>query len=187
MPDIPFTVFSGIACVICLPPFYFNWKSPVRAWATLILIGWIFLLNLIQFMNSIIWRSSDLQDWWNGKGYCDVAARLQDMFVWGVPGAAIGICRFLADATDPDPSQTDLKHTQFKRNLIDFFLGIILPIILIGLKFIVESSRYHIVGVSGCSGVAYPSVLSIFIFAIWCPLLCLVAAGYACASLHLLH
>ena len=107
------------------------------------------------------------------------------MFLYDIPDVIIDICRFLADATNPDPAQTDMRHTQFRRNIIDLSLGIILPLILVGLKFVVESSRYHIVGVAGCSGVSYRSLPTIFIYTIWSPLLCTVAAFYACNFPHL--
>ena len=180
MADYLFTVFSFISALLCIPPMYFNFKIPSRPWATLILIGWIFIINLLAGIDSLIWANPDPSKWWDGKGYCDVGARIKDMFLYGVPGAAIGICRFLAHATNPDPAYSDLKHTQFTRNLIDLSLGVILPIVLVGLKFIVESSRYHIAGVAGCSGVSYQSLPTIFIYTIWCPLLCTVAAFYAC-------
>jgi pheromone a factor receptor len=180
MADYLFTVFSLISALLCLPPMYFNFKIPSRPWATLILIGWIFILNLLVGIDSAIWANPDPSTWWDGKGYCDISARIKDMFRYGIAGAAIGVCRFLADATNPNPPMTDLKHTQRRRNLIDLFLGVIFPIILVGLKFIVESSRYHIIGVAGCSGVAYQSLPTVFIYTIWSPLLCTVAAFYAC-------
>jgi pheromone a factor receptor len=180
MPDVPFTVFSGIGFLLCIPPAYFNWKIPCRPWATLILIGWIFMINLLYFVDSIVWASPDLSTWWDGKVYCDINARIKDMFAIGVPGAAIGICRFLADATNPDPSQKDLRHTRNRRNMIDLFLGVILPILMIGLKFIAEPSRYHVAGVNGCTGTiarAWPGLLC---YILWPTVLCLIAAGYAC-------
>jgi len=180
MPDIPFTVFSGIGVLICIPPAYFNWKIPCRPWATLILIFWVFILNLLFFMDSIIWSSTDLNTWWDGKIYCDIDARLKDMFEIGVGGAAIGICRFLADATDPNPSRTDLRQGRFKRNMIDFFIGIILPMILQGLKFLVEVARYRIIGVNGCQAVVAHAWPSLLVYHLWVPGLVLVATGYAC-------
>jgi pheromone a factor receptor len=182
MADIPFTVFSWLSMLLCIPPAYFNWKIPYRPWATLILIGWIFLLNLMYSIDSIIWASENLNGWWDGKVYCDINARLKDMFAIGVPGAAIGICRFLADATNPDPSQKDLKHDRFKRNMIDLFLGVLFPCILEGLKFLAEFSRYHIRGVNGCVGTIAHAWPSLPLFVLWTTILCLVASVYSCTT-----
>jgi pheromone a factor receptor len=179
MPDYAFTVFSCIGFLVCIPLWYFNWKVPGRPWATLILIGWVFLLNLLSFIDSIVWSSNDPDTWWDGKVYCDINSRIKSAFPIGVPGATIGICRFLAAATDPDPSQRDLKHTQTRRNMLDLFLGVILPIIEMPLKFIVTPKRYIIIGIVGCSGWTDDSWPSILLYYLWSPTLCLIASGYA--------
>lgn len=181
MPDLPFTIFSGISILLCIPPAYFNWKIPCRLWATLILIGWIAVLNILYFCDSIIWYSGDTSTWWNGKVYCDIDSRIKDTFFLGAPGATIGICRFLADATNPNPSHTDLRKTLARRNAIDFFLGIVMPfIVAVGLKSIVSASRYHVVGVNGCLGNVAHAWPSLVVYHLWIPGLIIIAAGYAC-------
>ena len=184
MPDYPFTVFSGIGFLLCIPPAYFNLKIPNLPWATLFLIGWIAILNLLYFIDSIIWRSDDLNTWWDGKGYCDINFRIKDMFNIGVPGAAIGICRFLGDATNPNPSQNDLRHGRFRRNMVDLFLSIILPLVVSSLNVLFETSRYHISGVQGCKGWIDYSWPSVLFYPMFCPLLCLIAGIYSGIFAH---
>jgi len=180
MADIPFTVFSFLAFFLCIPPAYFNYKLAYRPWATLILIGWIAIFNLCLCVDSIIWASPDVETWWPGYGWCDIDARLKDMFVIGVPGSAVGICRFLADAINPDPGQKDLQFHRMRRNMIDLFLGVGLPLIIQAFKFIGEVSRYHIAGVDGCAGTIEYAWPALFLYPIWAPILCLVAGGYSC-------
>jgi pheromone a factor receptor len=182
MTDIPFTVFSCLGFFLCIPPAYFNWKIPGRPWTTLIFIGWIFVMNGLSFIDSIVWGDPDQTNWPDGNIYCDITSRIKSVFQIGLPAAGIGICRFLADATDPDPSQTDLRHTRFKRNMIDLFLGIGLPLINMGLKMIVNPTRYYIMGVSGCTGVTDLSWPSILLYHVWCPILSSAAAMYASIS-----
>jgi pheromone a factor receptor len=183
MADIPFTIFSFIGLLLCAFPAYFNWKIPGRPWATLIFIGWIFALNLFAFIDSIIWRSPDPADWWDGQVYCDISSRIKYEFSIGLPAAGIGICRFLADATDPDPKHTGLKHTRVRRNIIDLSLGVGLPLINMGLKMFVQPVRYLIVGVSGCTGRTDDSWPAVLLYYLWCPLLSTIAAIYASKSL----
>jgi pheromone a factor receptor len=179
MPDYAFSVFSFIGLLLCAAPAYFNWKIPGRPWATLILIGWIFAGNFFSFIDSVIWSNNDPNTWWDGVVWCDIGARIKASYDIGVPAAAIGICRFLADATNPDPSQKDMKHSRTKRNIIDFFLGVGLPFANIGLRYIVQPYRYYILGVMGCtSGIDY-TWPSIPLFLIWSPMLTFVAAIYA--------
>jgi pheromone a factor receptor len=183
MPDYPFTVFSCIGWILCIPAAYFNWKVPGRSWATLILIGWIFIMNLLSFIDSLIWAGDDVDTWWDGKVYCDIGSRIKAEFPLGVPGAAIGICRFLAAATSPNPSQRSLKHTQRRRNIIDFCLGVVLPIICMGLKEIVCPKRYYILQIRGCTGSTDDSWPTIPLYYLWPMTLTLIASGYAGNSL----
>lgn len=182
MPDYAFSVFSGISFLLCFPPAYFNWKIPSRPYATLFLIGWIMVINLLGFVDSLIWRSENLDTWWDGKIYCDIDSRLRDMFVIGIPASTICICRFLGDATDPNPSRNDLRHGRNRRNLIDVSICLLLPLMVAAANFTFQSSRYHIVGVQGCTGwidFSWPSVL---FYPMWCPLLSVIAAIYAGTS-----
>lgn len=179
MTDIPFTVFSCLGFVLCIPPAYFNWKIPGRPWATLIFIGWICVFNGFSFIDSIIWSGPDPAEWWDGKVYCDIFSRVKSVFQIGLPAAGIGICRFLADATNPDPATTDLAHTRFRRNMIDLFLGVGLPLINIGLKVIVNPTRFCILGVSGCNGITDLSWPAVLLYHVWCPVLSCIAGIYA--------
>jgi pheromone a factor receptor len=179
MPDYAYSVFTCLACIICIPPAYFNWKIPSRPWATLIFIGWIFLLNLVLFMDSIIWSNPDPTTWWDGKVYCDIVSRIKSEFPIGLPGAGIGICRFLADATNPNPTYTSLTHSKFKRNMIDLSLGVLLPVINMGLKQIVNPERYQILGIYGCEGQTDNSWPSVLLYNMWSPILSLIAAIYS--------
>jgi pheromone a factor receptor len=179
MTDIPYSIFTCLGFFLCLAPAYFNWKIPGRPWATLIFIGWICVFNGLSFVDSVIWSGPDPEQWWDGKIYCDITSRIKSVFQIGLPAAGIGICRFLADATNPNPATTDLVHTKFRRNMIDLFLGIGLPLINMALKIIVNPSRYWIQGVGGCTGVTDLSWPSILLYHMWCPFLSIVAAIYA--------
>lgn len=137
------------------------------------------VMNGLSFADSIIWRDPNPYTWWDGKVYCDIVSRIKSEFNIGLPAAGVGVCRFLADATNPDPSYTDLKHTRFRRNMIDLFLGIGLPLINMGLKMIVNPTRYWIQGVEGCDGVTDLSWPSILLYHIWCPVLSSIAAIYS--------
>jgi hypothetical protein len=188
MPDYAFSTFTFLGILLCAAPAYFNWKIPGRPWATLILIGWIFFGNLVSFIDSVVWSNPDPNEWWDGQGYCDIAARIKASYNIGIPAAAIGICRFLADATDPDPSQKDLKHSRTRRNLIDVFLGIGLPVINMPLRWIAQPYRYYILGVMGCENGLDYTWPAIPLYLLWSPVLTLVAAVYAglSSSSHLL-
>lgn len=161
---------------------YFTFRSAGHPWATVILIGWIFIENLLLCLDSIIWRGDSPEEWWEGQIYCDINSRIKSAFVIGVPGAAVGLCRFLADVTNPKIEPDQLQSTRWRRNVFDLTFGVILPLVNAGLKLLVMPARYAISGVHGCVGLTYPTWLSIPLYWGWTPILSLVAAVYACIS-----
>jgi pheromone a factor receptor len=182
MADVPFTVFTFFGFLLAIECLYFISKTPGRPWATYILMIWVLLVNLVSFTDSVIWRGPDPAEWWDGKVYCDISSRIKTEFPIGVCGAAIGISRFLAEATDPDPKHNDMKYNRMKRNIIDIVLGVVLPIINAALRILVEPARYYIMGVNGCSSITRTAWPAIPIYFLWVPLMTLVAAVYACTS-----
>ena len=71
-------------------------------------------------------------------------------------------------------------------NMIDLFLGIILPILIAALKFIAEPSRYHVAGVDGCTGHIVHAWPALPCYILWTPILCVIAGAYACTFMYLL-
>lgn len=180
MADITFTVFSFLAFLLCAEVLFFIVRTPGRPWATYILTIWLLVVNLFSFIDSLIWSNDDPEGWWDGKGYCDVVSRVKTEWIIGVCGAAIGISRYLAEATDPNPKYADMKFNRMRRNVVDVVLGVGLPILNALLRYIVEPSRYWIMGVCGCTSVTRTVWPAIPIYFIWVPLLTFVAAIYCC-------
>jgi pheromone a factor receptor len=181
MSDYAFAVFSLIGALLCFPAAYFNWKLADRPWSIYFFVAYVFLINILSFIDSIIWSAENIADWWEGYGYCDINIRIREAFTLGLPGAAIGICRFLAEACTPHPKpvKTIRRYEKLRRNIIDLVLGVIIPVTKLALNFIVESRRYSIVGVTGCAPVISTTWASILLFYIWTPAFSLVAAVFA--------
>jgi pheromone a factor receptor len=184
MPDYPFTVFSMLGALLCIEPAIFILKSSSssrrRSWSGIFLLGWVFVYNILSFVDSIIWSGDNTDEWLDGKGYCDVSSNLKTIFPIGVLGSVIGICRFLISSIRENISQEEnvLKGKCWRGILEDGFLGLFLPALFIILTFMVESSRYAIVGVLGCRSILDQSWLAIVLYFMWPVILGLVAAIY---------
>ena len=144
MPDYIFTISSGIGFVLSILTAYVIYKSPNSPWAAMILTAWVFSWNFLYFIDSIIWSGSNPEDWWDGNIYCDVTTRIKDAISPGIPGATIGVFRFLTNTVEQHVSQR--TNSTFKNNIVDFVLGFIFPIIIAGVRLIVMPSRYQYLG-----------------------------------------
>ena len=179
MPDYAFTVFTGIGCLLCVPGLLFNIKTD-RPWATLIIISEVLIVNFLSFIESIIWGSNDPNQWWDGRYfYCFISSRVKDGMSVAIPAIGICIFEYMAAAVHPDPPQNSMKSSMSWRNGVALGCGVLLPLFIVVLKCLVETSQYWIKGVCGCTGRAEIGLLSVFIYYVWPPGLTLVASGYA--------
>jgi pheromone a factor receptor len=179
MPDYPFTVFSILGALFCIEPAISLWKAPVRPWSALFLLSWIFVFNILSFVDSIIWSGADLDAWFDGRGYCDVSSSLKTIFPIGVLASVIGICRFfLRSIKDNILQEENVGRSKLRDILLDLFLSFFIPALFVVLTFIVESSRYAIIGVIGCRSVFDQSWLAIVLYFLWPFILALIASVY---------
>lgn len=183
MPDYLFTIFCGTGSLLSILSIYINHKIPENPLSSTILAGWIFIGNFLQFIDSITWASSDSTEWWDGKVYCDITSRIKGGIPIGISGAAIGLCRFLAETTRHVWHESVNKS---RNNCIDVSLGLILPLINAALLLIVSPYRYGIKTITGCIGWVDMSWPAIPVYYLWPPVLSVVAAIYAGISLHFL-
>jgi hypothetical protein len=187
MPDYPFTVFSFLGVLLCIEPAYFNWRVPGRPWSARIFVGWVFIYNLLSFIDSIVWASETLADWPDGNGYCDIGARIKTAFPIGVLGSTICLCLFLINSTNLAPSQKDMGPSNgVRRNMFDMFLGMVLPVIFVVLHYIVEPTQYGILGVAGCQSTTDTAWPTIILYSIWPTLMTFIALILFGTSYHYL-
>lgn len=176
MLDSAYTVFGLLGATICFISVYFIWRISQRPWSTLFLISWLFFYNIFSTVDSIVWSGDDVTDSPDGEGYCDITSRVKTVFSIGVLGSTICICQFLVNTSDPTlRARNRSTSSRRQRNMVDVFFGLILPLVFVLLKFIVEPSRYLILGVLGCQGTFDSSWPAIPLFFVWPPIFTLVA------------
>jgi len=176
--DYAYTIFCFLGATTCFVSVYFIWRIPGRPLSSLLLLSWLFSYAVFASVDSIVWAGENLGSTPDGMGYCDVAARVKGVTPMGVLGSTIGVGRFLVHTTDVLRPRTETTARIVRRNVIDAILGIGLPILFVLLKWIVESSRYSILGVMGCQDTVDGSWLGIPLYFIWPPLFTLVAFAF---------
>src|SRR5947208_9582469 len=113
---ISFPTFSFLAILSLLAPF--AWHVKHRNVAACSLIFWLFLINLMNFVNALIWPTDDVSRWWSGHGLCDVEAKLRWPAFVGTAGSSACIVRRLAIVMDVDRATVVTTRAQRRRNLI---------------------------------------------------------------------
>jgi len=167
-----------ITLILDSPPLI--WHIRNRNFGASSLVSWIILCNLMNFINSLIWPTDDIKNWWNGKVLCDIEVKLMTAVYIGVVGSLVSIMRSLARVLDTENTVLYPSTAQKRRqNAIDCLVCIGAPIYMMLIHYIVQPSRYYIYAISGCVTSfdnSWPKLLLVFI---WPPIFCLVVVGYS--------
>ena len=176
MADIVFSVFSLLAVFLTIPPFIWHWRN--KNVAAVSLLFWIFLANLIYFLNSVIWANS-ITSFWNGKVYCDIVIKLLCGYSVGVLGATAAIERYLAQIMRKDAPSHTTPESRRKRVVIELAFSFAVPILMMSLHYIVQPSRFMIMGVNGCVLTCDRSWPSFVLLLMWPTVFAAIASVYA--------
>ena len=171
-------ILALITLVIDLPPFIWHVRNRNLAAATLVF--YILLANLMNLVNPLIWPTDDIGDWWPGFGLCDLEVKLM-LGIWiGVVSCLLCIVRNLARVLNTDRTVMSVTRAQRNRQILfDCLLCFGAPVYMMGIHYIVQSNRYYIFAISGCTASfdeSWPSLVLIFI---WSPILCIFNLYYA--------
>ncbi|KAH7386772.1 pheromone A receptor-domain-containing protein [Phaeosphaeria sp. MPI-PUGE-AT-0046c] len=164
--------------ILCLPPLYWHLRQGNIAAGSLIL--WAIILNFFNSINALIWPRDNLDEWWDGKGWCDINVRFQVGAIVGISISSIMIVRKLAKVMDTrNITVTSSRNNKLKEKAWQVLWCWGYPLLFIIIYYVVQPARYFIYGISGCISAVDTSWVTIVLIAMWAPITSLVAAGYA--------
>ncbi|KAL9046750.1 MAG: hypothetical protein Q9214_000497, partial [Letrouitia sp. 1 TL-2023] len=171
-------LFALISILIDVPPIIWHIKN--RNVAASSLIAWILFSNFCNFVNALIWPNLDVFNWWNGYIFCDIQVKLMVASWFGVTGSLVCITRDLALVLDTEKiTLVPTRQQRWKRIIITTFLCFGFPIYAMLAHYIVQSNRYFITAVAGCTPSFYDTWIAIPLVFVWPPVLCFAGAYYA--------
>ncbi|KZV68625.1 hypothetical protein PENSPDRAFT_509203 [Peniophora sp. CONT] len=133
--------------------------------------GWVLMGVVMIAIQSIIW--SDTYE--NlAPVFCDITSHLQIGINTGIPACVLLITRRLWLIIGGDLELGGYKV--LKEAGIDYFLGIGLPILDMGLYYIVQGVRFQVVEGFGCIAAVFPSGVSFLLLDVW-PLVFAIASS----------
>ncbi|KAH7924988.1 STE3-domain-containing protein [Leucogyrophana mollusca] len=175
--ELPLGAF--IATAIVLVPLPWHWRA--KNIATLSIILWLFISNLIFAINSVIWANTVLNV---APVWCDIATKLQIGANMALPACCLCVCIHLERIASVRQART--THADRRRRMIfDAALCWGMPIIYMALHYIVQGHRFDIVEQFGCRPTIYVSIPAICL--IWVPPMVVAVLTLAYAGMALLH
>nr|CDR19296.1 STE3 protein [Papiliotrema flavescens] len=140
--DYPFWSFVGLVAVLL--PLPWHWRA--RNVATLALIFWIALANLIVFVNSLVWADNFAD---HAPAWCDISGRIWQIFGYGIPACSLAQMRRLESVASTRRSVITAAHRR-RRMWLEAAWCLLLPPFMLPLLYIAQGHRYDIYENVGC-------------------------------------
>lgn len=173
---VPIAFIAAFSLFLALP---WHWRA--RNVATLSIIFWLFIMNLIFAIDSIIWaRSIDIV----ALVWCDITTKLIIGSNFALPAACLCICIHLEQVSSIRMVRTTVADKR-RRQLFEALMCFGLPFVFMALHYIVQGHRFDIIEEYGCRPATYLSVAAIFI--VWIPPILMALAALVFAGLALRH
>jgi pheromone a factor receptor len=174
-------IFIAIAIVVIyLPARDFYAK---RNFAACSMIGSVTILNLYQFLNTIIWNSDDTMDWYSGVGLCDLEVNSRYMLTTSLVTSIFCFVKNLAGVfrTDALYLTPSMKR---KRLIIDVLICWLVPFLQVAFHYLVSLGRFSIFPIYGCYDEfdgSWPYVVG---YVMWFPIFTFLTLVYSGKSLE---
>jgi|SRR5690242_4065599 len=175
---ILFSTLAWVSWLLCIAPLI--WHISQRNVAASSLVLWIILTNLPLSINAIIWGHDNIDEWWDGVGWCDIIARIQVGAEVSLAAAVAMILRRLAQVMDTrNITVAPSRSSTLRRQLVELAWCWGYPIVLILFYIPIQSVRYHVWGIEGCNSAYDPVWQSLVLNVMWVPLTMAVVVYYA--------
>jgi len=173
MADYLFTIVSFIAVLLSVVPGIFHIQT--RNWGAIFMTFWVVFLNLIDFINSLIWSGDNLLD--VAPVYCLITTPIYQASNYGVLASVA--CMIHALYTYVSSTIIITERVRRRRAIIDFFACIIVPTVLAACYYLVQNHKYGLRPVLGCFSPYMYTLPTVFIVHIWPVIFALVGSVYA--------
>lgn len=142
---------------------------------------WLFIINVIYGVDAIVWGDNTdtvIPVW------CDITSKLLVGINFALPSASLCISIHLEHVASLRVARTTLSDKR-RRQIFEALMCFGLPLLFMGLHFIVQGHRFDIIEEYGCRPTIYFSIPSLFI--IWIPPLVVSIMALVFAALALRH
>ncbi|EED83563.1 hypothetical fungal pheromone GPCR, STE3-type, partial [Postia placenta Mad-698-R] len=170
---------SFIAAVLVLTPLPSHWRA--RNAATLSLIAWLFVVDVIYGVNSTVWANNVEV---RVKVWCDITTKIMIGVSTALPACTLCICKHLELIASGRAVRTT-REDKRKQTFFELAMCFGVPMVIMGLHYVVQGHRYDIIEDIGCLPATYYSIPAIFV--VWFPPLLLSTITLIYASIALLH
>ncbi|KAF3901781.1 hypothetical protein AA313_de0204478 [Arthrobotrys entomopaga] len=147
---VVFAICSVSAIILLVIPLL--WQMRKMNIAAILLVVWLQIDILLCGIDAIIWPTwHSVITGWQGKGYCDFVAKWRVAAEYGAVNACvfcimITIYRMFAGLS----LYRETNESKRLRTIYEWVLAGLFPVLLAGLHYVVQPSRYYLTPIFGC-------------------------------------
>lgn len=150
-------IASFLAVVLAILPLPWHWKA--RNVATLSIIWWLVVVNLLRGVSAIIWMDNvRIHSEW----FCDITTKIAIGNIIALPACSLCITRNLAHIASARIALLTAADKR-RRQVVDLCITTIPPVLLMILHYVVQGHRFDIFEDIGCQPATYFSFAALFI------------------------
>ncbi|TFY73330.1 hypothetical protein EWM64_g10682, partial [Hericium alpestre] len=175
-PYLPLAAF--IAAILVVIPLPWHWRA--RNIPTMSIMGWLFVINLVYFVNTTVWAGNVNNP---SPVWCDISTKLIIGAQHALPAATFCICRSLEFIASNRVVMLD-RASKRRWTIFDLCICFGVPATLMILHYVVQGHRFDIIEDFGCQPATYfsvPGILIVFFPPLFFSFLTLI---FASAALH---
>ncbi|KAI0061262.1 fungal pheromone STE3G-protein-coupled receptor, partial [Artomyces pyxidatus] len=171
-----FSACSFIGFIVSIVPFY--WHARGTNVGTCLFMFWSSLGCLNLFIDSCIWKGNTMDV---APVWCDISTRVLIAQNIGIPASILCITRRLYMLTDVSGGTSIDKR---REAFIDLGIGLGLPILEIGMYYIVQGHRYNIFEDVGCRPIIINTVVAFGLVYTWPLVISAVSVAYGLCAIY---
>ncbi|KAF7318604.1 Short-chain dehydrogenase/reductase family protein [Mycena chlorophos] len=185
---IPIALLPFSTMALLLPTIPHHWQMRPDSFATLSMIAWLMLTNLIEGVNAAIWEN-EVDPAPKGLAvnvWCDIGTKLIIGASAGMPGSCLCLARRLYRII----SGNDIGERKRKDWIFDITLCWMMPVLVMGLHIIVQGHRFDLVLHFGCTPTIYfswPSLIIINLPIALCGVFSTIYSAFTLRTLYARH
>ncbi|CAG8809087.1 5212_t:CDS:2, partial [Gigaspora rosea] len=177
MADYVFTASALLAVLLCIIPGIFHIQT--RNWGAIMMTFWVIVTNAILFINSILW-ANDLDD--KAPIYCLISSPLYVGTNFGLLSSITCMIHTLYSYVANPVIMTERVRKRQTLRIIS--ITILVPMIFIGLFYIVQTNKYGIRPILGCFSPAHVDWQFFLVDGIWPVIIATIGSYYAARTAY---
>ncbi|KAK9238947.1 pheromone A receptor-domain-containing protein [Lipomyces kononenkoae] len=176
MINAPLFFCGVLSFFLSITPFFWNFRHSNLS-ATIFVI-YVIVANITVIIEASLYGGPDVSTYWEGKGLCDIIARLPHVCGIGIICSLASMSRTLARILSKNVTLSFTVAQKRRELAVELLLCVGIPAVCLATFYIYQPYRYGLLQYSGCIVGFDTTWVSFWLYTFWQPFFPALAAVY---------